>query len=278
MRLRRIISLFLLLGASFLLTTSVILYISPAGRVAYWSEWRLWGLTKPEWTKLHINLGLFLLIAVGLHIYYNWKSIVAYLKNHAKQTVVFTKDFVAAAGLALVVLAGTHFSILPFGWVQILNEKFEASASSRFGEPPYGHAELSTLETFARRLDLDLPEAIEQLETKGYTGVDPKATLADISAANEVTPKELFDDMQDHSPDQDEKIPIGLSKFPPPGTGKIKLNELCETHRLDLRIILSRLDAGGIQASGEQTLKEIADQNGSSPGEVYEAIRLAAGQ
>ena len=277
MKLRRIISLFLLLGASFLLITSVILYISPAGRVAYWAEWKLWGLTKPEWTHLHINLGLFLLIAAGLHIYYNWKSIVAYLKNHAKQTVLFTKDFMAAAGLALVVLAGTHFSILPFGWIQILNEKFEASASSRFGEPPYGHAELSTLETFARRLDLDLPKAIEQLETSGYTGVDPNATLAEISTANGVTPKELFNDMQNHSPDQDETIPIGLSKFPPPGTGKIGLNELCETYRLDLQIILSRLAAGDIQAYGEQTLKEIADQNGSSPDEIYEAIRLAAG-
>jgi hypothetical protein len=47
------------------------------------------------------------------------------------------------------------------------------------------------------------------------------------------------------------------------------------THRLNLQIILSLLAAGGIQASGEQTLKEIADRNGSSPGEVYEAIRLA---
>ena len=278
MRLRRIISLFLLLGASFLLITSVILYISPAGRVAYWAEWRLWGLTKPEWTNLHINLGLFLLIAAGLHIYYNWKSIVGYLKNHSKKTVVFTGDFVAAAGLGIVILIGTQINILPFGWVKTLNEKFEASASSRFGEPPYGHAELSTLETFARRLDLDLPRAIKELESKGFKGVDPKATLAVISAANGVTPKVLFDEMQARSPDQDETTSIGLSKFPPPGTGNIKLNELCETHRLDLQSILSQLAAGGIEASGKQTLKEIADQNGSSPGEVYEAIRLAATQ
>ena len=278
MKLRRILSLFLLLGASFLLVTSTILYISPAGRVAYWAEWRLWGLTKPDWTNLHVNLGLFLLIAAGLHLYYNWKSIVAYLKNHTKQIVVFTGDFVVAAGLGLVILAGTHFGVPPFDWIQSLSEKFEDSASARLGEPPYGHAELSTLETFAKRLDLDLPKAMERLKTRGLKGVDPKATLADISAANRITPKVLFDEMQDRRQDPDAANPIGLAKFPPPGTGKIRLNELCEKHRLDVRSVLSRLDAGGIQASAEQTLIEIADQNDTSPGEIYEAIRLSADQ
>lgn len=278
MRLRRVISLFLLLGASFLLITSAILYISPAVRVAYWAEWRLWGLTKPEWTHLHVNLGLFLLIAAGLHIYYNWKAIVAYLKNHSKRIVVLTGDFVVAACIGLVILVGTHYGILPFAWIQSLNERFEDSASSRYGEPPYGHAELSTLETFARRLDLNLQNSIERLEEKDFVGVDPKATLAHISAENQVTPQALFDAMQNRSMDQDEGVPIGLSKFPPAGTGKIKLNELCEKHNLDVGDILSRLAAGGIQASAGQTLKEIADQNGSSPGEIYEAIRLSLSQ
>ena len=271
MHLRRIISLFLLLGAAFLLITSLILYISPAGRVAYWSEWRLLGFTKSQWTSLHVNLGLFLLVAAGLHVYYNWKAIVAYLKNHAKQIVVFTGDFVVAALLGLVILVGTHYGVLPFGWIQSLNEHFEDVASSRYGEPPYGHAELSTLETFSRRLDLDLSKSIERLKEKGFVEVDPKATLADIAAANQITPQTLFNAMQGPQ-DQSEG---GLSKIPPPGTGKINLTDLCEKHGLDIEHILTRLSAVGLKASPEQTLKEIADQNGSSPGEIYEAIRLS---
>lgn len=273
MSLRRIISLFLLLGAAFLLITSMILYISPAGRVAYWSEWRLFGLTKSEWTNLHVNLGLFLLLAACLHVYYNWKAIVAYLKNRSKQIVVFTRDFVIAAVLGLIILVGTHYSIFPFAWIQSLNEHFEDKASSRYGEPPYGHAELSTMETFARRLDLDLAKAIERLEAKGFAGVDPKATLARIAAVNQVTPQALFDEMQNRSSNQ--ASPVLLSKFPPPGIGKIKLKELCKKYGLDVADILARLAAGNTQASAEQTLKEIADQNGASPGEIYEAIRFS---
>jgi hypothetical protein len=189
--------------------------------------------------------------------------------------VVFTRDFVIAAVLGSVILAGTHYSIFPFAWIQSLSEHFEDEASSRYGEPPYGHAELSTLETFARRLDLDLAKTIKRLKEKGFSGVDPKATLADIAAANQVTPQALFDEMQDRSPDINGSTPTALSKFPPPGTGKIKLTDLCKKHGLDVSDIIERLEADAIQATAEQTLKEIADRNGTSPGEIYEAIRLS---
>jgi len=68
-----------------MLLTSVILFITPQGRVAYWADWRLWGLTKTDWGNIHINLGLLFLIALSVHIYYNWKPLISYLKNKAKQ-------------------------------------------------------------------------------------------------------------------------------------------------------------------------------------------------
>ncbi len=38
-------------GLSFIamVMTSVILYIVPQGRIAYWSDWRLLGLSKEQW-------------------------------------------------------------------------------------------------------------------------------------------------------------------------------------------------------------------------------------
>jgi hypothetical protein len=59
--------------------TSIILYIVPQGRVAYWADWKLWGLTKTDWGNIHINLGLLFLIALFIHIYYNWKPLINYL-------------------------------------------------------------------------------------------------------------------------------------------------------------------------------------------------------
>ena len=62
-----------------MLLISVILYIVPQGRVAYWADWRLWGLIKSHWGNIHINLVLLFLIAVSLHIYYNWKPPISKL-------------------------------------------------------------------------------------------------------------------------------------------------------------------------------------------------------
>jgi len=41
--------------------TSLILFIVPQGRVAYWADWRLLGLSKTDWGNIHINLGLLFL-------------------------------------------------------------------------------------------------------------------------------------------------------------------------------------------------------------------------
>ena len=86
--LRKIVSLTAL--TSFLLTivTSVVLYIAPQGRIAYWSDWHLLGLTKTQWGNLHINLGTLFLIALCVHIYYNWKPITAYLSKARKVVVM----------------------------------------------------------------------------------------------------------------------------------------------------------------------------------------------
>jgi hypothetical protein len=56
--------------------------------VAYWADWRLWGLTKEQWGNVHINIGLLFLLSIFLHIYYNWKALLAYLKNKARQLTV----------------------------------------------------------------------------------------------------------------------------------------------------------------------------------------------
>ena len=43
MKIWKITSLTAFLSFIFLLITSIVLYVVPHGRVAYWSDWRLWG-------------------------------------------------------------------------------------------------------------------------------------------------------------------------------------------------------------------------------------------
>ena len=80
-KIKRITSLTAFLSFFVVLLTSIVLYIVPQGRIAYWADWRLWSLSKGQWGDVHINVGCLFLLALSLHIYYNWKPIVLYLKN-----------------------------------------------------------------------------------------------------------------------------------------------------------------------------------------------------
>ena len=136
--------------------TSVILYIVPHGRIAYWADWRLWGLSKTQWSDLHLNLGILLLLAGFFHIYYNWKPITSYLKNRVKHIRVFTANFNIALLFTLLFAIGTLFEIPPMSTIVDFGESIKDAAAVKYGEPPYGHAELSSLKILARKEHLDL--------------------------------------------------------------------------------------------------------------------------
>lgn len=93
MNLRKIISLTMLIAFALLITTSIILYIVPQGRVAYWADWQVLSMNKGQWGSLHINLGILFLITGFFHIIYNWKAITAYMKNKGKQLKIVTLNF-----------------------------------------------------------------------------------------------------------------------------------------------------------------------------------------
>ena len=277
MKLRKITSLTALLAFILMLLTSIILYIVPQGRIAYWSDWRLLGLSKTDWGNIHINLGFLFLIAIALHIYYNWKPLVAYLKNRAKQLKIFTPDFIVALIFVVICAIGTYFLVPPFGWVMTLNDHFKDAAAAKYGEPPYGHAELSSLKTFTKKLGLDLSKSMAQLEKAGYPAGDPAMTLAQLAKKYRVTPQTLYlAIMAAGQEKQDAKSGPQLPENPPPGTGSLTLAQLSGQHHLDLNTIVRELKRLGIEATAEQTIREIAAANSKGPMDIYEAIKEGA--
>jgi len=281
MKLRKIISLTALLSFVLMLLTSAVLYIAPQGRIAYWSDWRMLGLSKTDWGNIHINLGFLFLIAIGLHIYYNWKPLTAYLKNKAKQLKIFTPDFIAALVVVLFCAVGTYFLVPPFGWVMTLNDHFKAAAAQKYGEPPYGHAELSSLKSFAKKLDLDLDKSLVLLKRAGYPAESAEMTLAQIARQNGATPQALYLAIVPAAVPEDQAGERGvqLPADPPPGTGNLTLAELSARYNLDLNTLLRQLEVQGIEAGADQTIKTIADAHQKGPVDIYEAIKesIAAG-
>lgn len=269
--LRKIVSLTALLSFLATLVTSFILYIAPHGRVAYWSDWSLWGLSKTKWGDLHINLGTLFLLALLLHVYYNWKPITAYLSK-ARKLVVWTREFSLALLVTLVVGLGTYFSVPPFSSFLTLSEHIKDAAARTYGEPPYGHAELSTLAGLAQKTGTTPEKLLEGLKKAGYPAKDATVTLLVLSRQYGVSPQRLYTAAVPPAP----VTPGSLPPNPPLGTGTLSLAELCARHGLDAAAILRHLAAKGITAKPDMTLKQIATANNASPLDIYARIREAA--
>ena len=276
MNIRKITSLTMLISFVLCILTSVILYIVPHGRVVDWSNWQLWGLSKAQWSELHLNLGNLLLLAGFLHIYYNWKPITVYLKNKSKQMKVFTVNFNIALILTLIVGFGTYFQIPPMSTIINIGESIKDSAGIKHGEPPYGHAELSSLKTFTKKVDLDLSKSIALLRQANIQFENETQTINDIAKENNLTPKQLYDIIKPVTQKKDNGEHAVFPDSQPSGFGRKKLAEVCTDFGLDLADTIDALSKKGIKADPAQSIKEIAAINNVEPMAIFEIIKDAS--
>ena len=271
MRIRKITSLTALLSFIPLFVTSIVLYIVPQGRVAFWVDWRLWELSKTQWTNIHITTGLLFIVSIFLHIYYNWKPMMAYLKNKARKTRLFTINFNVALLITLFVVLGTYFQIPPMSSVIRFGEKITQEANVKYGDPPYGHAELSSLKTFTSKLGFDLSSSRKLLEEKGIKIKSEAQTIKEIAAGNGITPQRLFEVIKPKAPSKaDSRV---LPDKPSAGFGKRSLADFCQTHYLSIPSVLQALSKKNFQAEPEMTMKAIAEKNHTDPLTIYQAIK-----
>ncbi|MGD9949216.1 MAG: DUF4405 domain-containing protein [Desulfobulbus sp.] len=273
MTVRKITSLTLLLSFAVLILTSLVLYVVPEGRVAYWSDWRWVGLSKTQWGDIHTNSGFLFLAAGSLHLVYNWKPIVNYLQNRAKQVRLLAPGMVIALLINVVVVAGTLYKLPPFQSILDFGHSFKEAAAIKYGEPPYGHAELSPLQLFAKRTGLELETMLAHLRKAGIQVTGPEQTILAIAKTNDLTPKAVYDAMQVNPTIQGQTPP--LPDQPIAGMGRKGLGELCRQYGLDQRQVLAALAAKGIKADPQQSLKEIAAAHDTDPHSLYELIHEA---
>lgn len=276
MNMRKTISLTMFLSFILCIVTSVILYIMPYGRVAYWSDWHLCGLSKTQWDELHLNLGILMLVAGFFHLYYNWRPLLAYIKNKARKLDIFSYNSVAALFLALAVGLGTYFKVPPLVTIIDISTRIKDAASVTYGEPPYGHAELSSLKMFANKMDLDLARSIDLLQQAGIVMESEKQTLVDIAQKNDLVPKQLYEIIK---PASEKSLSAGIPDFPdspPPGFGNKILNDICIEYNLNVKSITLFLLQHGLHVDPSTNVKSIAAKNKMEPMAIFELIREAA--
>ena len=258
---------------------SIVLYVVPEGRIANWAVWKFWGLTKHDWSAQHTTVGFLFIFAGLFHIYLNWKPIVSYLKNKSRKLTFFTTASNIGLALTVVFVIGTYFDVPPMSTIVDFSEHIKEGAALKYGDPPYGQAQSSSLKGFTSRLGLDLNKSIELLESKGIKDVDEKEMIQDIGTRSGNTPQQIYDMIKGatHQPVNDESNvseneTSAAIKQPKSGMGKKTIAQVCTEIEQDCTMIISEMRKRGMSVEPDQKLKDIAQANDTGPMQIYETM------
>jgi hypothetical protein len=267
---RRVVSLALLLLAAVLTFTGVMLYISPTGRIAHWSHWSLLGLDKGQLESIHTVSSFAFVILGWLHTWYNWKPILAYLKDKARRLRVATPEMIVASVLVFVLVVGSGASLPPFVQVMDAGDAIKDWWEEREGSPPWGHAELASVKTVAGKLGMEVEDAVAALESEGWVVDSPKASLLELSHQDSRSPAALYRVLEGaqttEEPASGEASEAAAEHTPKSsGLGKRSLRAHCESEGLALEAAIVALEGLGVSADPDASLKELAGALGSTP-------------
>jgi hypothetical protein len=253
---------------SFVIETvsGIVLYVVPPGRIAYWTNWKLWGMTKDDWAALHTIFGYVFLIFAVVHILYNWKPILSYIKKKVRTGLKARLELTTSLVISLVVTIATLAGLPPFSTVMDIGENLRYSWQESQREPFMAHAELLSFTEFANQIGVSEARAQEILGGRGIVVDDPEDVLKDIAARNDVSPSELYEivlaDLTPEEQEQAEKarpLPSGSTGA---GYGWKSLQELSREMQIPMEKIQDYLRSRGIEAKPEDIIRDLAEKHG----------------
>lgn len=257
-----------------------VLFISPPGRVANWTNWNILNLTKHDWSEVHIAFGTVFLIGAIFHVVFNWRPLVSYFKDRLTRRMSFRREWLMALVICAGVYAATRSGIPPFSTLLAFSERLKGSWEEPAQRAPIPHAELLVLSELAEKAGIEVEVAMNRLREKGLTGIDSGKVVEELAQQNGRSAREVYEIMlaepersgQGHGQGQANRNRGGGGAGG--GMGWKTLSDFCAEEGIDVEEGLSRLDAKGVRARPEQTLREIALANGySRPADLLETLR-----
>jgi len=193
---RGFISLFITAITVFVFISGIILYLAPHCGVARWLGWEVMGLSKENWSDLHIVLGFIFLIGAVLHLIYNWRTLLAYLKQKAGKSFSFSKELITALILTAVVFMGTMNGVPPFNWILDLGNSVKVSWKKEIVPPPFIKAQYATINEFGRKLGISSEIINKAMQDAGLKTGKSGMRLVQIARINQVPLQEIFSVLQ----------------------------------------------------------------------------------
>ena len=278
--------------------SGILLFIVPQGRIAEWTEWRMLGLAKSQWGDIHITTCLMFLIAGAYHIWFNWRTLVSYFAARRAAGLTRKREMAISTVVTLFFIAGAIYQVPPLSYVLTLNNTIkQAWIVDKDHEPPMGHAELLTMPSFTKKLQMDMGQVTAVLQQNGITFNDTES-LAVIAKRHGTSPVKLYQmikplegggagmvtaaapaaavkaSLQTAAPATQPVYTDELvdEKFEGRGMGRKTLAMLSEEIGFDLAKAKKKLAARNVSMKDDETLKDAANKAGTAPMEILKVI------
>ena len=247
------------------IVSGIVLYITPPGRYAHWTNWTLWGLSKEGWGAMHTVFGYLLLIIIAGHLYYNWKVIVAFVWSKVRHTFNLKRELAVATVITLAVLLGTVWNVAPFSTVMNFGEKAKRSWEQK--DPTYAHGRGRGFVSPSFALSKEDGRHYTPNSESGYA--QPSIPLKTDNRGNGARGKgrNAFSSAIAHA----ETMPSVQRG----GLGRKTLDIIFSDYGISMDEGLSRLKSQGIEAKATDTVRNLADRSGKRPSEI---IQMATGK
>jgi hypothetical protein len=252
--------------------SGIFLYITPKGRIANWVGWSLLGISKESWGQIHTVFSYLFIIAIAFHIFYNWKTLLSYLKNKLKQ-FAFTKELIIATIITIIVFIGTNNNLIPFRYVADFGEQIKYLYEKEENNPPTAHAEEYNLIQLSKITKLKVETIAKKLKQNNIKFNSTKEKLADIADNNKMSPKEIYEIIIKDSNIDNSEISHSDGMYSGLGYGRRPLETLCKELNIPLAKALMKLEDKGAKVKGSDIIKNIADQLDMLPIEVIEFLK-----
>jgi len=286
--------------------SGILLFIVPQGRIAEWTDWRMLGLSKSQWGDIHITTSLMFLVAGAWHIWLNWRTLLNYFTAKRETGLMMGRELIISGVVTVFMIVGAVFQVPPLSYVLALNHAIkQAWIVDKDHEPPMGHAELLTMPSFTKKLQMDPNQVSDRLKLNGITFRDTES-LALIAKNHGTTPVKLYQLIKSlegsaavtGAPAAEPEVvanarpsgavasasfaaPAGKpvytaelvdDKFEGRGMGRKTLAMLADEIGFDLAKAKEKLAARNVVMKDDETLKDAATKAGVAPMEILKII------
>jgi len=170
----------------------IVLYFRPEGTLASWAGWSFLGLDKKSWEGLHTLLVVGLLVFSTLHVAFNGKALIGYLRRKAMDGLRAKAEFGAAFLLVSLLVVGALGRWAPFWKIMDARSAIKQGSLAVHVPPPSPDAADKSLSDLCGGVPLSLEEARSRLERAGYPVDDANQTLTRLSKKHGVSPERLY--------------------------------------------------------------------------------------